>query len=204
MSGVPTSTARDHLLLLGLDKEVLIEDRSAFSPVQFGSVRPRQGDAVFGVVAGLLYANAVEWVVHRYVLHGLGKRKGNLWSFHWHEHHRNSRRFDMYDPGYQTSFLSSNGHGKEVAGIALLMAVHAPLWFVSRSFATAVVLSGVNYLHRHKKSHLDPEWAKKHMRSHYDHHMGKNQDANWCVSYPWLDWLMGTRVVHPLPGESVG
>ena len=157
---------------------------------------------MIGVVAGLLYANAVEWAVHRYVLHGLGKRKGSLWSFHWHEHHRNSRRYDMRDPGYETPLLDWNGHGKEVAGIALLMVVHAPLWFVSRSFTAAVLFSGVNYLHRHKKCHLDPEWAKKHMRSHYDHHMGKDQDANWCVSYPWFDWIMGTRIEFPLPARG--
>jgi hypothetical protein len=23
--------------------------------------------------------------------------------------------------------------------------------------------------------------------------MGPNQDANWCVSYPWFDHVLGTR-----------
>jgi hypothetical protein len=32
------------------------------------------------------------------------------------------------------------------------------------------------------------------MPHHYDHHMGSNQDANWCVSYPWFDWILGTRL----------
>ena len=31
------------------------------------------------------------------------------------------------------------------------------------------------------------------MPHHYDHHMGKNQDANWCVTHPFFDWVMGTR-----------
>jgi sterol desaturase/sphingolipid hydroxylase (fatty acid hydroxylase superfamily) len=30
---------------------------------------------------------------------------------------------------------------------------------------------------------------------HYDHHMNSNQDANWCVTRPWFDYVMGTRVV---------
>lgn len=30
---------------------------------------------------------------------------------------------------------------------------------------------------------------------HYDHHMNSNQDANWCVTKPWFDYLMGTRVI---------
>ena len=31
------------------------------------------------------------------------------------------------------------------------------------------------------------------MTGHYDHHMGADQDANWCVTRPWFDWIMGTR-----------
>ncbi|RYZ84400.1 MAG: hypothetical protein EOO68_31675, partial [Moraxellaceae bacterium] len=28
----------------------------------------------------------------------------------------------------------------------------------------------------------------------YDHHMNSNQDANWCVTRPWFDYVMGTRI----------
>jgi hypothetical protein len=27
--------------------------------------------------------------------------------------------------------------------------------------------------------------------------MGANQDANWCVSYPWFDWILRTRERTP-------
>ena len=30
---------------------------------------------------------------------------------------------------------------------------------------------------------------------HYDHHMNSNQDANWCVTKPWFDYILGTRVI---------
>jgi hypothetical protein len=40
---------------------------------------------------------------------------------------------------------------------------------------------------------LSPEWAKKRIPWHYDHHMNTIQDANWCVTRPWFDYLMGTR-----------
>ena len=40
---------------------------------------------------------------------------------------------------------------------------------------------------------MDPEWARENLPWHYDHHMGPNQDANWCVTRPWFDDLMGTR-----------
>ena len=45
----------------------------------------------------------------------------------------------------------------------------------------------------HKRAHLDPEWAKRHVPWHYDHHMGPDQDANWCTLLPWFDDLMKTR-----------
>ena len=39
----------------------------------------------------------------------------------------------------------------------------------------------------------DTEWAREHLPWHYDHHMGPNQHANWCVTKPWADIVMGTR-----------
>jgi hypothetical protein len=33
--------------------------------------------------------------------------------------------------------------------------------------------------------------------------MGTNQEANWCVSYPWFDWILGTRVrSEPKPARK--
>jgi len=68
---------------------------------------------MIGFPLGLLYSNAGEWFIHRYVLHGLRRNKRSLWSFHWH-----------------------------------------------------------------------------------DHHMGPNQEANWCVTQPWFDYVMGTRELY--------
>ena len=34
---------------------------------------------------------------------------------------------------------------------------------------------------------------REHLPWHYDHHMGPNQEANWCVTRPWFDYVMGTR-----------
>ncbi len=148
---------------------------------------------MIGFPLGLLYSNGVEWVVHKYVLHGLGKRRGSFWAFHWVRHHRQSRRNQMVDPDYQNPGANLASHGKEVGGIALILLAHTPLATTFPYFTAAVWYSGLNYLHKHRKAHLDPEWAKRHLRSHYDHHMGRNQDANWCVTRPWFDWIMGTR-----------
>jgi len=45
----------------------------------------------------------------------------------------------------------------------------------------------------HQKAHQDVEWAKKYMPWHYDHHMGRNQHANWGVTTAFWDLIMGTR-----------
>lgn len=148
---------------------------------------------LLGIALGLVHANAVEWLTHKYVLHGLGKKKGSLFRFHWAQHHRIARKNAMYDKTYEEPFWRWKARGKEIAGIAGLALLHLPLINVAPYFTAAVLFSSGNYLYRHRKAHLDIEWGKKHMPHHWDHHMGPNQDANWCVSYPWFDWILGTR-----------
>jgi sterol desaturase/sphingolipid hydroxylase (fatty acid hydroxylase superfamily) len=167
---------------------------------------PLGASMVLGLVLGMLHANAVEWVTHKYVLHGLGKQKGSLWRFHWAQHHRIARKNAMYDKSYEEPFWRWSARGKEIAGIMGLALLHLPLLQVAPYFTAAVLFSSGNYLYRHRKCHLDVEWGKKHMPHHYDHHMGQNQDANWCVCYPWLDWVLGTRVrssVTPSPAAAL-
>ena len=48
----------------------------------------------------------------------------------------------------------------------------------------------------HRRAHTDVEWCKKNIPWHYDHHMGKNQDANYGVTVEWPDKLFGTRVTY--------
>ena len=148
---------------------------------------------MLGIPLGLLYANAAEWVIHKHVLHGLGKKRSSFWNFHWGEHHFHARKQGFRDPDYERSFLGWHAQGKEAAAVGLAVAAHLPLAGVAPWFTAAVVYSGANYLYKHRKSHLQPEWAREKLTSHYDHHMGKNQDANWCVTHPFFDHVMGTR-----------
>ena len=62
-------------------------------------------------------------------------------------------------------------------------------------FTLGTYYAAGRYFYVHRRSHLDPEWGKKKIPWHYDHHMHSNQDANWCVTRPWFDYVMGTRVV---------
>lgn len=148
---------------------------------------------MIGFPLGLLYANAMEWVIHKHALHGLGKNKKSFWSFHWHEHHQVSRKQAMLDEQYHQSILGWNAHSKEVLSLVAAAAIHAPLLPVAPFFTLAVWASAANYYRVHRKAHLDPQWAEAHVPWHVDHHMGPNQHANWCVTCPLFDRVMGTR-----------
>jgi sterol desaturase/sphingolipid hydroxylase (fatty acid hydroxylase superfamily) len=148
---------------------------------------------MLGFSIGLLASNAAEWVMHKYVLHELGRDKRSFWSFHWHEHHRQSRRNGFRDEDYERSPWGWNAQSKELYSLIGISAAVLPLFGVSPGFCAGVWVSACGYYVVHKKSHLDPQWAREHLPWHYDHHMASNQDANWCVTLPLFDHLMGTR-----------
>ena len=161
---------------------------------------------LLGVPLGFAIANATEWVVHKYVLHGLGKRRSSFWSFHWHEHHKACRKHRMHDPDYHRPPLGWHAQGKEILGLtagavpSLLLLPWAP------TLSLTLVWCAYDYYRKHRRAHLDPEWARRHLAWHYDHHMGPDQNANWCVTRPWLDVLVGTRkpfVGTPLEAERL-
>ncbi len=155
---------------------------------------------MIGVAIGLGYANAAEWVIHRHILHGLGKKKESFWSFHWGEHHRSCRRDGNRDAAYEASPFEWNAQGKELTVLSAAAIAHLPLLGVAPLFTLTVMGSALRYYVVHRRAHLDPEWGREHLPWHYDHHMGKNQDANWCVTHPFFDHVMGTRVVYTYEG----
>ena len=151
---------------------------------------------MIGIPLGLAYHNAMEWVIHKHVLHGRGKHRRSFWSFHFHDHHQAARRRGMSDPDYERGFFQWDARGKEVAALLGAAALHAPLLPLAPWFVATCWYSQLRYYRVHRRSHLDPAWAREHLPWHYDHHMGPNQDANWCVTWPWFDQLMGTREVY--------
>jgi len=150
---------------------------------------------VIGIPLGLIAANATEWLFHKHVLHGKkhGKDRSSFWSFHFHDHHRLARKHAMHDPDYETGLFQWNGQAKEALALVASAVIIAPLFPVAPFFTATMWYSGANYYVKHKRAHLDPAWAREHLPWHYDHHMGPNQDANWCVTKPWADIVMGTR-----------
>jgi hypothetical protein len=148
---------------------------------------------MIGLPVAVVYTNAFEWFAHKYLLHGMGKRRESFWSFHWHEHHRESRKANMFDPQYTRSVLTWSPQGKEALSVIVAALLHLPLFFVAPFFTSYVVLHAIRYYWLHKRAHQDQQWCKEKVPWHYDHHMGRDQNANWCVTHPWFDYVMGTR-----------
>jgi hypothetical protein len=148
---------------------------------------------MIGIPLGLAYTNVAEWLLHKHMLHGLGKDKANFWSFHWHEHHRESRKHDMFDPQYVRSVFTWSPQGKEALALVASALVHVPILPIFPFFTLTVWYRTLRYYQLHKRAHLDREWCKENLPWHYDHHMGRDQNANWCVTHPWFDHIMGTR-----------
>lgn len=156
---------------------------------------------IFQVVIGLLYVNLLEWIIHRHVLHGLGVKKSSFFSFHWHRHHRTCRKYNFADSDYTDPFKWETT-GKEVAGLALLSLVHLPVVLVSPVLFASLFCGAVLYYFLHSRSHMYPQWGRRWMPWHFDHHQGKNQNANWCVSYPFWDYVFKTRVKYEYDTEG--
>lgn len=148
---------------------------------------------IIQVILGIIYASILEWFIHKWLLHYLGKRdKNSIWRFHFKQHHRDSRKYEMIDSTYLIPWYTDKARAKEVLGLFLLFLVHLPLWFYCLPFAASISLYTLGYYLVHRKSHLDKEWGKKWLPHHWKHHM-KNQEQNWCVFIPIADYIFGTN-----------
>ena len=155
---------------------------------------------IIALIAAVLITNVGEWLIHKHALHGLGKSKSSFFHYHW-EHHQRCRKNGYTDLDYEvptTTMVS-----KEIGLLGALVLLLAVLWLWLPKLAACLAFTVVLYYCVHRNGHLDPEWAKKWTPWHYDHHMGRDQDKNWCVTFPWFDWVMGTREHPPPPGPSV-
>ncbi len=141
---------------------------------------------------GLLVANFGEWLMHRYLLHRLGRNKNSWWSYHWLQHHNTSRQLAMMDPGYRHRPRLNNTQGKELIVLSIILLVHSPLIFWFPAYTLAIYSSVVLYYLLHRCCHIYPGWAEKYLPWHYDHHF-YDSNANWCVCYPLFDYIFKTR-----------
>ena len=146
---------------------------------------------LFQIIIGYLYATWLEWAIHKYVLHGLGKNKNSWFNFHWHSHHKTCRKNKNFDENYNT-FLSLSVI-KEITGLCFLSVAHIPVYFIAPYLYYTLIFCTMRYFYVHQKAHRDVEWGKDHVPWHYKHHMGKDQNYNWGVTNPIFDYVFRTR-----------
>jgi len=156
-----------------------------------------------GFFLGFVIANFVEWNIHKYVLHAMGKKKGSYWRAHWSRHHKRTRKGDYVDTDYQQPFWFKHRQA-EVLGLALIVLCNAPfaalllIWWPIFSISYFLTIIGYVFLYYfiHKYSHINAAWGKKWIPWHYDHHRGRDQDQNWNVVFPLWDYILGTRIKY--------
>lgn len=149
---------------------------------------------MLGIPLGLLAANAFEWYAHRYILHEAGRDKKGRAHYHW-DHHREVRRNNFREPMYDHLLGEEyDRHRFEIEALVKVSLAVSPLFPIAPLFTATLWYSAINYYYCHRKSHDNPEWAREHLPWHVDHHLGRDQDMNWCVTKPWFDYIMGTRV----------
>ena len=137
---------------------------------------------IFVFSLGLLYANFMEWYVHKYFFHGFGKKQNSVFAFHLRQHHIESRN---------NKFLDRRVTKRETLGLLAFLALYSPLYHVVPAFYLALVVYGAAFLIVHKLLHIYPHVAKKYFWWHWNHHM-HNQNKSWGVVSPLVDILMRT------------
>ena len=135
-------------------------------------------------IIGFVYGSLMEWAVHKFLFHDLGKKKSSYFAFHLRKHHINCRRNENVDRNFSE---------REIPGILFLLLTHLPIYYFVPMFYYALVLYGLLFVLIHNFTHIWPELGKKYVPWHWDHHMGKDQNSNWGITNPLFDHIFGTR-----------
>ena len=138
------------------------------------------------------YSHILEHCIHRWWLHN--RKRKHWFKDHFGDHHKISRKNCMYDA---RSYSKIDPRGdREIKGLMMLALVHSPIaiWFPWAYLV--LVYSAISYFFVHRRAHQDFRWARENVPWHYDHHMGPDQNMNWGVRLPWVDWIAGTRKIY--------
>lgn len=150
---------------------------------------------MIGIPLALAVFGYGEWATHKYLLHDLGRDKRSRFAFHFHTHHQSVRRNGGYDPDYEGPIWSTPTQAREAIGLIAVGLAHLPLLPVAPLYTATIWYCLHRYRRDHRRAHLDPAWARDHLRCHYDHHMG-DQNQNFGIGFEWFDRLAGTRAPY--------
>jgi len=129
---------------------------------------------------GLIYVNFLEWVLHRFVLHGLGKSRSSRFNFHI-VHHYVSAVCHMKDsPSLWEAFY-----------MTLVTLMHVWMIYISIWLYAGALAGGTLYWVVHSLVHKYPKLMYSYFPWHYSHHTWY-PNHNWCVTYPLFDIIFRT------------
>ncbi len=134
------------------------------------------------ILFGILYANVVEYCIHRYLFHGLGRSGSSIFAFHLRVHHMISRR---------DGFVDMRASHNELIGLPILVLLHSPLLLILPTFFYTVTAYAIMFVAIHNTLHHYPRFAQKYYWWHWNHHM-QNQNKSWGVVLPLTDIVVGT------------
>ena len=132
---------------------------------------------------GFLYGSLLEYLIHDHLFHRMGKKRNSIFSYHLKGHHRLAKK---------NGFVDLTLSKVEFYGLFLLIILHVPLIFLSFNLWLGVTVYALAFKALHGIQHAYPDFTKKYMKWHWDHHM-KNPNKNFGVVVPWMDYLFGTR-----------
>lgn len=148
---------------------------------------------IFAQVAiAWVYSHVLEYCLHRWLLHD--RHKKYWFKTHMGDHHRAAKKNFMYDENFKKEVNIMTD--PEVRGLILLAMIHSPIAALFPYAYLTLIICSYSYFYTHRKSHQDLRWARENAPWHYDHHLGKDQNVNWGVRLPIIDWLVGTRVKY--------
>ena len=138
-----------------------------------------------------VYSHLLEYSLHRWWLHN--RKRKHWFRDHFGNHHKLARKNWMYDHRSHDKIQPTKD--REIKGLLLLALLHSPvaIWFPWAYLV--LVYSTAAYFIVHRRAHQDFRWARENLPWHYDHHIGQ-QNMNWGVRLPWVDWIAGTRRVY--------
>src|SRR5690606_26771905 len=84
----------------------------------------------------------------------------------------------------------------EIISLAAAAGVSGLVFFpVSKGIMAGSMYSALNYYYIPRRAHVELEWARTKIPCLYDLHMNSHQDSNCCVTKPWFDYTLGSRVI---------
>ena len=133
-------------------------------------------------LVGIIIASFIEYSVHKYLFHGLGKKRESVFAFHLRQHHIIARK---------NNFVDKKVSVHEFLGIPALIILFLPIYFLSTPLFCGMTLYAIAFIVLHNLQHKYPKITKKYFWWHWNHHM-KNQNKSWNVVLPIADILTGT------------